>query len=287
MRDDDGADLLDDDEDTPVESMPPVSVPSDVLPEFPDSNDALTDKSVQGEVLLDLPDIPNPPAPETKRELVEKTIQALKLDETDIIELSDNHTPTVIETAESQSPVVHPEDPPWTLQQFFDGEIDLAEELATRFQSMPVMSTIKFRGLGSKSGRSVATMTTADGAAQAIIDIDEKTRAAQLSFTFGSMLTLRFKLGDLSHVDQTRWLELMRRDEGGLAFLWGASRWEKDYMICIARKHFTNLYAFSPNNFEAAIRLTPEISKQLRHWLEKFWTSEPDEEDEPPPLLTW
>lgn len=176
---------------------------------------------------------------------------------------------------------------PWTLQQFFNGEIDLDVELASRFKSMPVMSTIRFRGLGSRTGRAVATLSTQDGAAQVIVDADQSTRVVQMSFTFGSMLTLRFVMNELNDTDRTRWLELMRRQEGGLAFLWGPSRWESDYLICISRKYFTNLYAFSPHNFEAAIRMTPDVADQLLDWLEGFWLDEDDAGDEPPALLTW
>ncbi|MCA9914417.1 MAG: hypothetical protein KC496_13775, partial [Anaerolineae bacterium] len=44
-------------------------------------------------------------------------------------------------------PIRRPEKTPWTLQQFFDGEIDLDVELAKRFPSMPIMSKIDFRTL--------------------------------------------------------------------------------------------------------------------------------------------
>jgi hypothetical protein len=80
----------------------------------------------------------------------------------------------------------------------------------------------------------------------------------------------------------------MRRDQGGLAFLWGPARWERDYLICIARRYFTNLYAFSANSFEASIRMTPKVTGQLLDWLDLFWTPEEDsEKNEPPTLLTW
>lgn len=176
---------------------------------------------------------------------------------------------------------------PWVLQQFFNGEVDLDVELAQRFQSMPVMATINFRSTGTKSKRGVATMTTQDGSAQVIIDVDAVSKIAQFSFTFGSMLTLRFKLDELSDVDRSRWLELMRRKEGGLTFLWGPNRWDHDYLICVSRRYFTNLYAFSPHNFEAVIRMTPEITRSLLNWLETFWKESAPAKDEPPALLTW
>lgn len=178
------------------------------------------------------------------------------------------------------------EDPPWTLQQFFNGEIDLDLELSSRFPKMPMMSRIKFREVGVNSQVHAAMLSTQDGRANLTIDADPKTRRMQMSFTIESMITLRFMLARLSDMDRDRWLELMRREQGGLAFLWGPDRWQSDYIICLGRKYFTNLYAFSPNNFEAGIRMTPNVSKELLDWLERIWNLEsPDEE--PPPLLTW
>ena len=175
---------------------------------------------------------------------------------------------------------------PWTLQQFFNGEIDLDVELARRFPTMPMMSILKTRTLGTNSGRKVAELSSQDGAAGMIIDADTVSKVIQLSFTFGSMLTLKFVMSDLNNMDRERWVELMRRDAGGLAFLWGTKRWTSDYMICISRKHFTNMYAFSPNNFEAGVRLTPTVISELLDWLEKIW-DEPEPPDNPPQLLTW
>jgi hypothetical protein len=174
---------------------------------------------------------------------------------------------------------------PWTLQQFFDGEIDLDKELSKRFPTIPPMTTIKFRTLGSRSGRKVATQ---DGNASLIIDADVDTKVVQMSFSYGSMLTLRFSLNSLNDSDRSRWLELMRREQGGLAFLWGPSRWNEDYLICIARKYSTNIYAFSPRNFESAIRMTASVTTELLNWLEEVWTTVPEpEDDDDSPLLTW
>jgi hypothetical protein len=209
-----------------------------------------------------------------KRKFVEKAIKVLEQSEAMEIRPAD--------AAERLAP---PAEPPWTLQQFFNGEIDLEVELATRFSSMPVMSVIKFRTLGTRTGRGVTTLLTQDGAAQIIIDLDKQTRVMQVSFTFGSMLTLRFVLRDL--VDRTRWLELMRRKEGGLAFLWGPTRWENDYTICISRKYYTNFFAFSPNGFEAAARFTPAITQKLLDWIEKHWADDDDPDEAPPQMLTW
>jgi hypothetical protein len=179
------------------------------------------------------------------------------------------------------------EQTPWILQQFFDGEIDLDQELMKRFPTVPILNTVKFRTLGSRSGRKVATLTTQDGSAQMIVDADIENKVIQLSFQYGSMMTLRYSLSHLSDSDRSRWLELMQREQGGLAFLWGASRWQDDYLICISRKIGTNIYAFSPRNFESAIRLTTPVVKELLVWLEEIWTAKPEAPDDDAPLLTW
>ncbi len=214
-----------------------------------------------------------------KKEFIEKAIQLLEEDESQ--ELAELSAPQP--KAGRARP--EPAEPPWMLEQFFNGEIDLEAELALRFTSTPVMSTIKFRTLGANKARGVATIATQDGAAQVMFEADKNTRAVQASFSLNSMLSLRFSLRNL--VDRTRWLELVRREEGGLAFLWSAHRWEQDYIICIARRYYTNFYAFSPNGLEAAARLTPEISHKLLHWLEDHWGKK---EEDPTPaanMLTW
>lgn len=193
---------------------------------------------------------------------------------------------SIILEIQNQTPV-QVEDIPWTLQQFFNGEIDLETELATRFDGMPLMSQIKFRSLGSQTGRGVATISAPDGSAQVVFDADKNNKVVHMSFTLGSMLTLRFSLTDLSNDARQRWLDLMKRDEGGLTFLWGPARWEKDYLICVTRKYFTNLYAFSPHNFNAAIRMTPEVTRKLLDWMNEYWQGDGEDEDDTPHLLTW
>jgi len=199
--------------------------------------------------------------------------------------------PTVIDSqeieAQTDALAASPKEAPWALQQFFNGEIDLDVELNKRFPAMPMMSIIKFRTLGTKSGRHVATITSQDKSASLVVDADKETKTVLMSFTVGSMLTLRFTLAGHRDMDRDRWLELMRREQGGLAFLWGSARWEEDYLICIARKYHTNLYAFSPHQFEAAIRLTPQVTKQLLDWLQDVWEDGEDENEDPPTLLTW
>lgn len=177
---------------------------------------------------------------------------------------------------------------PWTLQQFFNGEIDLDVELSKRFARMPMMASVRFRTLGAHSGRKVASLETQDGSASVIIDADKKTKVIQLSFTLSSMLTLRFMLANLSDADRSRWLELMRRQQGGISFLWGPDRWQDDYLICISRNNHTNIYAFSANSFEAAVRLTPNVTQKLLDWLDEIWQDDPsDESSDDQPLLTW
>lgn len=188
---------------------------------------------------------------------------------------------------DSRALVHHVDDAPWVLQQFFDGDIDLDAELARRFPNMPMLTIIRFRTLGANQERQVASLETQDGSASLVLDADAGSKAVLLSFTFGSMMTLRFALDELSPMDRSRWLELMRREQGGLAFLWGASRWADDYLISTSRKYHTNLYAFSPNNFEAAVRLSPTVMEKMLDWLETIWTTDPDTPDSDAPLLTW
>lgn len=180
------------------------------------------------------------------------------------------------------------EQTPWALQQFFDGEIDLEQELLKRFPTVPAMTTIKFRTLGLNSSRKVATLSTQDGGASLIVDADVETKVVQLSFTFGSMMTLRYVLSDLPSNNRERWLELMRREKGGLAFLWNEDRWREDYIICVSREYSTNIFAFSPHNFESAVRITKKVTEELLTWLEDVWVSEPElPDDDDSPLLTW
>lgn len=174
---------------------------------------------------------------------------------------------------------------PWVLQQFFDGQIDLEEELGWRFHNMPVMATIKFRRMGEHETRRVAALAAQDGSAQLMIYADWQTRAISLAYTLGGMLTLRFHLDHLSDMDRAHWLGLVRREASGAAFLWGAARWERDYLICDARRYFTNLYAFSPRQIEAAARLTPDVAAQLFDWLADCW--QPDLPADDSALLTW
>lgn len=166
-------------------------------------------------------------------------------------------------------------EPPWLLQQFFQGDIKLDEELNGRFPSLPVMSTIKTRVAGTKIPRAVAMLSTQDNSAGVIFDADKASRMVQISFITNSMLSLRFSLRSLNNVDRARWVTLMKREKGGVAFLWGPKRWEEDYIISVSKRYYTSLFAFSTRHYEAAVRLIPEVTISLMEWLEEFWNEEP------------
>ncbi|MCS6835660.1 MAG: hypothetical protein NZ750_06565 [Anaerolineae bacterium] len=179
-------------------------------------------------------------------------------------------------------------DAPWLLEQFFDGTVDLDLELSKRLPNMPMLTTIHTRPLGKVSLRQVATLGTQDGAASLIVEVDQRTQVTHWSFSWAAMLSLRFVQADLSVKDRERWLELMRRPSGGLAFLWSAQRWQRDYLIWVVRRNHTNLYAFSPNHFEAAVRLSPPCTQQLVAWLGEQWQAPVSANpSETPPDLSW
>jgi hypothetical protein len=180
-----------------------------------------------------------------------------------------------------------PADAPWLLRRFYEEQIDLAAELATRFSSLPLMSVARFRALDAASERGIATLSTADGVASVLIESDPASRFVHMAFTYGSMLTLRFFLDNLSSMDRAHWLEQMRRQQDSVTFLWGQARWEQDYIICAVRHTFVNLYAFSHNGYEAAVRLTPDIKNQVLDWLESTWKSDSASGEDSGKLLTW
>jgi hypothetical protein len=176
---------------------------------------------------------------------------------------------------------------PWALHQYLNGQIDLDRELARRFPGMPVMSQMHTHNYGDL-GHGLATIATQDGAASLIVEADAPTRAVQFTFLANWMVGLKFNPSRLSDMDRRHWLETMRRAEkpGEIAFLWGAARWESDYLICAPRRHFTNVYAFSPLHVEAAARLTSEVTHNLLEWLEGFWQTT-EESPRAPKLTTW
>lgn len=179
----------------------------------------------------------------------------------------ENTTPDTGEPVPAALPPVAP----WTLEHYFDGEIDLIKELVGRFPQIPVMSLFNTREAGERIRRGVATIATQDGAASLIVEVDIPSRGVQFTFALNSMLALRFIPGRLTDMDRAQWIEPMRREAGEIAFLWDQMRWQNDYLIGAAHKSYTNLFAFSPHHIEAAVRLTPEVGRKLLDWLESYW----------------
>ncbi|GAB4520336.1 MAG: hypothetical protein OHK0046_30440 [Anaerolineae bacterium] len=203
---------------------------------------------------------------------------------------SDSRPPEdVMQSLVVSKPASSVENVPWSVQKIIAGETELLEtELARRFPEMAVMPSIKIRTLDDNKRLTVASMSTADNAAQAVFDADRQTGDVVMSFTLGSMLTLRFSLHDITPSSHERWVKLMRREKGGLAVLQGPGRYESDYMIAVVHKYYTNLYCFSPNNFEAGIRMTDDVSRKLVDWLAQVWEEAARNQDqEPPRLVTW
>lgn len=174
---------------------------------------------------------------------------------------------------------------PLTLQPFFRENVDLNKELVRRFPNMPLMSVIRFRDLYGNGERKVATLTSQDGAASLIVDVSVET-AVHFSFMLGSMLALRFNLDELSDLDRRAWLANMETRVEDIVFLWGQSRWAKDYVICVPHPYYVSLLAFSPNNFEAAVRLTPTVSQELFKWLHEYWYPNKPKKDDSEPTNT-
>lgn len=180
-------------------------------------------------------------------------------------------------------------DAPWMLRQHIAGKIDLASELGERYPNTPLMSQVRFRFKGDRSKHDIATLATQDGAARLLIDVDAETMEVTLTFMLDSMLSQGFRMENLSDVDRVHWLERMKRSTGGVAFLWGKSRWQHDYVIFAVREYYTGVYAFSTQHAGAAARLTPDVTAQLLEWLEAFWRPKPIEEleDENGGSLSW
>jgi hypothetical protein len=175
---------------------------------------------------------------------------------------------------------------PWLIQQFFSDQNSLAGELVARFPNPPLMSVIRIRQQNGRRG--VASMTTADNVASLMVNADGASGVTEFAFTYASATGMRFSLNELSDMDRARWLELMRHEETGAAFLWGQKRWGNDYIICVTKRQFANLYAFSHSGFEAAARLTPEVCKGLLDWLQGLWGVEAAQLDDTQPRLdTW
>jgi len=161
---------------------------------------------------------------------------------------------------------------PVTIKQFLRGEIDLDTELARRFANAPLLTSIARSPQDTRpASRATAMMTSQDGGAMLSFDIYSDQNISEATFTLSHMLALRFHMADLSNYDRRRWLDLMRR-EAGVAFLWTSRRWEEDYFIFVLRPHYVRMYAFSPQRFEASVRLTHPVARQLINWLDMRWS---------------
>jgi hypothetical protein len=167
---------------------------------------------------------------------------------------------------------------PLALQQFFSGEIDLDTELARRFANAPLLSHCRFVPPPGEPVRRQASGIFASQDDAVVLTIDthltaESEVALELTITLFGTLALRFTLSPLVLTDRRRWIDLMRRDSG-IAFLWTRERWEQPYIVFVVRENFARLYAFSPQGYEAAVRLTPDMVTALLDWLETLWFPE-------------
>ncbi len=160
---------------------------------------------------------------------------------------------------------------PVTIKQFLRGEIDLDTELARRFANAPLMTSIARSPQDTRpASRATAILTSQDGGAMLTFDIYNEQNVSEATYTLSHMLALRFHTADLTSYDKRRWLDLMRR-EAGVAFLWTSRRWEDDYFIFVLRPHYVRMYAFSPQRFEASVRITHPVARQLINWLDMRW----------------
>ncbi|MBL8164223.1 MAG: hypothetical protein JNJ61_19710 [Anaerolineae bacterium] len=164
---------------------------------------------------------------------------------------------------------------PWLVQVGYRDRARLSTELLVRYPTPPLLTVFRTYELDDHSGRRSALLMSADGVASLRVEVEAATRLLEFAFTHGPMLTLRFTLEGLSPIDRAKWLERMRQDDDDVTYLWGQSRWEHDYLICLVRRQasstFANLYAFSRHNFESAVRLTPDARDELLDWLEGCW----------------
>src|SRR5258707_4699341 len=161
---------------------------------------------------------------------------------------------------------------PFLLQQFFTGKIDLDVELARRYPSAPLLSSTTFTpepGKAAKHG--FALYASQDNAAAMSIEVHGSSGALNVSFLLQSMIAVRFVLGATTDLHRKRFLDLVRRPNG-IAFLWTRERWERDYLIFVVRERYPRLYAFGPNRFDGAFRLTSDRLGQFVTWLGGFWT---------------
>jgi len=160
---------------------------------------------------------------------------------------------------------------PVTIKQFLRGEIDLNTELSRRFANAPLLTSVARDPQDTRpASRSTAMLASQDNSATLTFDIFSDQDTTEATFTMNHMLAMRFRLNSLSKYDKRRWIELMRRD-AGVAFLWTSRRWEDDYFIFVLRPHYVRMYAFS-NQFEASVRITHPVARQLIDWLGMRWS---------------
>ncbi|MFQ3565793.1 MAG: hypothetical protein SNJ59_02230 [Aggregatilineales bacterium] len=159
--------------------------------------------------------------------------------------------------------------PPPALRAFLDKGIDLDALLNARYPSMPLMTVIYVYDR-------LALTTTQDGAAGFQIEIDPYNGDATFFFTLGSALGMRFTPHRLTTLDRSTWLQRMRCANKTPVFLWGATRHQHDYLIFVRQRHFTNVYAFSPANIEAAARLSHDVMTTLLDWFSAYWPPHSD-----------
>jgi hypothetical protein len=160
---------------------------------------------------------------------------------------------------------------PITIKQFLRGEIDLDTELARRFAKAPLVTTIARSPQDTRPASRATAMLISQGSnAMLTFDLYSEQDVTEATFTLNHMMALRFHLANISSYDKRRWLDLMRREQG-VAFLWTSRRWEDDYCIFVLRPHYVRMYAFSPQRFEASVRITHPVARQLINWLDMRW----------------
>ncbi len=166
-------------------------------------------------------------------------------------------------------------DVPWVISRALNAEGDLHIELAQRYPNQPLMSLFSARSVGGRIPRHLTTLSTQDGAAHLTFEIDPGTSYMSCAYTLSSMLTLRFDLANLSDLDRAQWLEQIRQGKERATILWGKMRWRSDYLVWSQKRHYANVYAFSPRQIEAAARLSPDVSTKLIAWLGQYWITAP------------
>lgn len=174
---------------------------------------------------------------------------------------------------------------PAEIKQFFAGEIDLDDELGHRYANASLLSHVRFTPQPGNTFRQQRTATFSSQDDSMAMSIDAYPGLLpgtylEFSFILFSTFALRFLLHPIPSTDARRWLELMQRDSG-ITFLWTLNRWEQPYFVSVIREHFARFYAFSPQGYEAAVRLTPDMVSALCTWLEGIWFPPGHKPEEP------